>query len=112
MSFKDFMQDDSVLTLEELKTFSPAQQKKIKRLVMTDVFWAAQKIFRSPSQPPLRSFHCQICEALPQPNPDIAVSEWSPIKESVILAFRGACKTTITSGYVVQCVLCAPDIRV
>ena len=47
-----------------------------------------------------------------QPNPDVPISDWSPIKERAILAFRGALKTTLTSGYCVQCVLCWPDIRI
>lgn len=111
-AFRDFMQSDEILTLEQLKAFSPAEQKKIKRLIQTSVWFGAQKIFRSPSQPPLRPFHKQICDALVQPNPDLPIAEWSSIKERVILAFRGAGKSTIESGHIVQVVLCAPNVRI
>lgn len=111
-AFTTFMQSDEILTLEQLKTFGPAEQKTIKRLIQTNVWFGAQKIFRSPSQPPLRPFHKRICDALVQPNPDLPIAEWSPIKERVILAFRGAGKSTIEAGHIVQIVLCAPNVRI
>jgi hypothetical protein len=111
-TFKNFNESPELLTLEQLKSFSHKEQEVVKTLVQADVWWAAQKLFRSPNQDPLQSFHKQICEAMVQPNPDVPLSDWSPVKERAILAFRGALKTTLTSGYCVQCVLCAPDIRI
>jgi hypothetical protein len=111
-SFEKFNQSPEVLTLERLQSFSQKEREFVKKLVQADVWWAAQKLFRSPNQDPLQPFHKQICDAMVQPNPDVPISNWSPIKERAILAFRGALKTTLTSGYCVQCVLCARDIRI
>ena len=106
------LSDNKVLTLAKVKAMSQKAQSNLRRRIQTDVWFAAQRIFRNPSQPPLEPFHKEIADALPQPNPDLPLESWSPVKEAVILAFRGAAKTTIISGYVVQCILCDSDIRV
>jgi hypothetical protein len=56
--------------------------------------------------------HGLIFDSFLRPNPDLSWSEWSPIKERVTLAFRGATKSTIVGGFLTQVVLCDPDIRV
>ena len=110
-NFNAFMSSDSVLTLDALKTFTKAQRNQIKRLIQTDVFWAAQHIFRDPKNLPLEDCHRKICDALVQPNPHVDISQWDPTKERAILCFRGCGKTTIDVGHTVQIILSAPDCR-
>ncbi len=103
---------ENVLTLTRLTKFNRDEQARIKRTIQTDVWFGAQYIFRSPSQPPFQGLHKEICDALVQPNPDVPVSEWSPIKERCILAFRGAGKSTIDAGHICQIILCCPNVRI
>ena len=109
--FGKFMSSDSVLTLDVLTTFTKTQQNQIRRLIQTDVWFAAQHIFRDPKNLPLEDCHRQICDALVQPNPDVDISQWDATKERAILCFRGCGKTTIDVGHAVQIILSAPDCR-
>ncbi len=56
--------------------------------------------------------HGKIFDSFLRPDPDKNWDEWSPIKERVTLAFRGATKSTIVGGFLTQVVLCDPNIRV
>jgi hypothetical protein len=111
-AFEKFINGDDVLTLAHLTKFNRDEQARVKYSTQTDVWFGAQYIFRSPSQPPLQWLHKEICDALVQPSPCLPIAEWSPIKERVILAFRGAGKSTIEAGHIVQIILCCPNVRI
>ena len=104
--------DDDVLSLEVLKTFAADEQEQIKTWLLTDTFFASNRIFRNPSLPSLQPFHADIAYSYPQPDPTKKFSDWSQTKERVCLAFRGAAKSTIESSYIAQVILAFPDVRI
>ena len=110
--FLAFINGDDVLSLEVLKTFAADEQLQIKTWLLTDTFFASNRIFRTPSLPSLQPFHADIAYSYPQPDPTKKFSEWSQTKERVCLAFRGAAKSTIESAYIAQVVLTFSDVRI
>lgn len=66
----------------------------------------------SKTPPLLERVHGPIMDTFLRPVPGQRFDLWSPVKERVTLAFRGAMKTTIHAGFLTQVVLCEPDIRV
>ncbi len=110
--FLAFVSGDDVLSLEVLKTFTASEQEQIKKFLLTDTWFAANRIFRNPSLPALQSFHADIGYSYPQPDPTKNFSDWSQTKERVCLAFRGAAKSTIESAYIAQVILAFPDVRI
>ena len=111
MKLQGFLQADGVLTEAQLKSMSKKDQAEVRRLLLTDTGFAANHIFRNPSLPALQPFHADIAYSYPQPDPSKHFSAWSPIKERVCLAFRGAAKSTIESAFLAQVILAFPDVR-
>ena len=112
--FTAFLNDEneSVLTLEQLQSFTKKEQEQVKNFLLTDTWFATNRIFRNPSLPALHGFHADIAYSYPQPDPTKRFSDWSQTKERVCLAFRGAAKSTIESAYIAQVILAFPDVRI
>lgn len=92
---------------------SPKLAANLRRACQTDLFFLANRILRNPRELSLsRTVHGEICNLLLPKDPDIPLEQWSPVKERVVLAFRGALKTTINAADVVQMILCYPNIRI
>lgn len=76
-------------------------------------FFLANNVLRNPkAKPLLPKVHGGICDTLVHKDPNIPLEEWSPVKERVILSFRGSLKSTIEAADVVQIILCAPNVRI
>jgi len=102
------------LSLRDIQQLSSSDRDDLRRECQTNLRFLVNCILR-----PARKFssliervHGPIIDGFLRPNPDLLYDQWSPIKERVVLAFRGALKSTITGGFLVQVQLCEPDIRI
>ena len=109
--FKNFIEDNSVLTVELYESFTKTEKKQIRDWILRDVWFAAQKVFRDSTNLPLQPCHRDACYGLVQPNPDLPLHAWDGTKERCIICFRGFGKTTLDIGHCVQIILSAPDCR-
>ena len=82
--FLAFINGDDVLSLEVLKTFAADEQLQIKTWLLTDTFFASNRIFRTPSLPSLQPFHADIAYSYPQPDPTKKFSDWSQTKSEFV----------------------------
>ena len=82
--FYKFQESTDVLTLEQLQKFSKAEQEQIKNFLLTDAWFAANRIFRNPSLPALQGFHADIAYSYPQPDPTKKFSDWSQTKKECV----------------------------
>lgn len=120
------MDENYILTAQDLDGLSPAEQDVLRYRCQTDLFWLSNNVLRNrKAKPLLRRVHGGICDTLirkyPTSNFGYAgevpgeikpFEEWSAIKERVILSSRGTLKSTIEAADVVQIILCEPNIRI
>lgn len=104
-----------LLTYEEVSRASKATQDWIRRECQTNLRFLVNCVLRPRSNRVLsltERVHGQLMDSFLKPSPDKKWDEWSPVKERVTLAFRGALKSTLVGGFLTQVILCDPDIRV
>jgi hypothetical protein len=101
------------LTVEQLRGLQPDRIAWLKRLCQTNLRFLVNCVLRPARKfaPLIERVHGPMIDQFLIPNPDVPYDQWSPIKERVLLAFRGALKSTITGGWLVQVQLCEPDVR-
>jgi hypothetical protein len=103
------------LTATDCQALTEDEKKVVKYTIQTSLRFLVNCVLRPASKkflPFNERTHGKIFDLFLRPNPDLNWDEWSPIKERVTLAFRGATKSTIVGGFLTQVVLCDPDIRI
>ena len=103
------------LTLDEVSHLTNDRKDEIRRHCQTNLRFLANCVLRPASKkfiPLSERCHGKIIDSFLRPDPDKPFDEWSPIKERVTLASRGILKSTLVGGFLVQCQLCDPDIRI
>lgn len=104
-----------ILTYDDVSRSSRKEHDWLRRQCQTNLRFLVNCVLR-PRSPKFMSFtervHGPIIDSFLVPSPDVPYDQWSPIKERVTLAFRGATKSTLVGGFLTQVQLCDPDIRV
>lgn len=103
------------LTGADVMAMTELEKGVVKYTLLTSLRFLVNCVLRPSSKkflPFTERSHGPIFDSFLRPDPDKNWDEWSPIKERVTLAFRGATKSTIVGGFLTQIVLCDPNIRV
>src|SRR6267142_150273 len=106
---------DFRLTIGGVRQLTPDEATVVKYLCQTNLRFLVNCVLRPSSRkflPFNERAHGKIFDSFLRPDPDKVCEEWSPIKERVTLAFRGATKSTIVGGFLTQVILCDADIRI
>jgi hypothetical protein len=103
------------LTASDIDVMTEVEKKVVCYILQTNLRVLVNCVLRPGSKkflPFNERTHGKIFDSFLRPDPEKNWDEWSPIKERVTLAFRGATKSTIVGGFLTQLILCDPDIRV
>ena len=107
---------DKLLVIEDVKTYSPEQIAQVKKWCQTELYFLANNVLRNRrdkrAKPLIPRVHKTICDTLIPCDPDKDYPEWDTVKEVVILAFRGSMKSMLEAAFIVQIILCCPNIRI
>lgn len=104
-----------VLKADEVARAPERMKEWLRRECQTNLRFLINCVLRpdtAKTPPLLERVHGPIIDTFLQPIPGQPFDRWSPVKERVTLAFRGALKSTIHGGFLTQVVLCDPDIRI
>lgn len=103
------------LILEDVTGLTDPEKAALQRMCMTDLRFLVSCVLKPASRRFLdfkEEVHGRLVDSFLKPRDDAPYDEWSPVKERVSLAFRGALKSTIVGAFLTQVVLCDPNIRV
>jgi hypothetical protein len=100
-----------ILTLDDVRALSSTDKAALRFKCQTDIFFVSNNVLRGRYAPLDPEFHGQLADAFVRPDPRRPIEAWSALRTRIIMAPRGALKSTLACSWAVCCLLANADFR-